>query len=56
MSDNEKIEELDMRYRLALSLLVFYTGKHLDEFTSIIDKTIGHKYWNFMGDDNDESN
>ncbi len=51
MSDKEKIEELDMRYRLALALLVFYTNKNLDEFIDSIDKAIGHKYWNFIGND-----
>ena len=48
MSDKEKIEELDMRYRLALALLVFRTGECLDIFIDIIDKSIGHKYWNFI--------
>lgn len=50
-SDKEKIEELDMRYRLALALLVFRTGEHIDTFIETIDKTIGHKYWNFIGSD-----
>lgn len=51
MSDKEKIEELDMRYRLALALLVIWSNRHFDEITAIIDKTIGHKYWNFIGSD-----
>lgn len=51
MSDKEKIEELDLRYRLALTLLAFYTNKNLYEFIDIIDKSIGHKYWNFIGSD-----
>ncbi len=49
MSEKEKIEELDMRYRLALALLVFYTGKHIDDFIETIDRAIGHTYWNFIG-------
>ena len=51
MSDKEKIEELDMRYRLALALLVIWSNRRFDEITAIIDKTIGHKYWNFIGSD-----
>ena len=47
MSDKEKIEDLDMRYRLALELLVLYTNKNLDYFTETIDKTMGKEYWNF---------
>ena len=51
MKKKKKIEELDMRYRLALALLVFRTGEHIDTFIETIDKTIGHKYWNFIGSD-----
>ena len=51
MSDKEKIEELDMRYRMAIALLVMWSNRHFDEITEIIDKTIGHKYWNFIGSD-----
>ena len=51
MSDKEKIEELDMRYRLALALLVMWSNSKFDEITAIIDKTMGKPYWNFLGSD-----
>ena len=54
MSNEEKIKELDMRYRLALSLLVFCTNKHIDYFIDTIDKAVGHKYFNFAYNDEEE--
>lgn len=45
---NSRVEDSDMRYRLALGLLVLHTNQHLDYFTDIIDKTIGSEYWNFI--------
>lgn len=51
MSDKEKIEELDMRYRMAIMLLIMWSNRNFDEITGIIDKIIGHKYWNFLGSD-----
>ena len=51
MSDKEKIEDLDMRYRLAIWLLVMWSNKHFDEITAIIDKAMGKPYWNFLGSD-----
>ena len=51
MSDKEKIEDLDMRYRLAIGLLVMWSNRHFDEITAIIDKVMGKPYWNFLGSD-----
>lgn len=45
---NSRVEDSDMRYRLALMLLVLHTNQHLDNFTDIIDKTMGSEYWNFI--------
>ena len=36
MSDKEKIEELDTRYRLAIALLVMWSNRHFDEIIGII--------------------
>jgi len=51
MSDKEKIEDLDMRYRLAIALLVMWSNRNFDEITAIIDKSMGKPYWNFIGSD-----
>lgn len=45
---NSRVEDSDMRYRLALMLLVLHTNQHLDSFADIIDKTMGSEYWNFI--------
>ena len=42
MSDKEKIEELDMRYRLAIALLIMWSNRNFDEITAIIDKSMGN--------------
>ncbi len=51
MNDKEKIEDLDMRYRLAIALLVMWSNRNFDEIVSIIDKSMGKPYWNFLGSD-----
>lgn len=53
MTDKEKIEDLDMRYRLAIGMLIIWSNKSFDEVVGMIDKAMGKKYWNFIGDSNE---
>ena len=47
------IEELDLRYRMALMLLVTFTNKDIKYYTNLIDKHIGHKYEGMEGESNE---